>query len=135
MARPTPTLYLHSTSEDEFVLTLTVGFVDHRPLFHQRGSLLLLLLRRGFFGGSTAAHTSCLQAPTWDMVADGETSAARLETGLAMTDFPSGEEVVVEVTGLPEGVTLARGSDEGTIAAFDVTVGRSVAAGPYTPTF
>lgn len=130
----TPTLYLHSTSEDEFVLTLTVGFVDHDPC-STSAAATFAASQAGSFGGSTAAHTSCLQAPTWDMVADDETSAARLETGLAMTDFPSGEEVVVEVTGLPEGVTLARGSDEGTIAAFDVTVGRSVAAGPYTPTF
>ena len=128
----TPTLYVHSTASDEFTLSVTVGVVDRDPCSADN-AVAFAQSKAGSLGEAWPAQTSCLQAPTWNLVADGEPTAATLETGLPLGGLPGGTSVALEFSGLPEGVTITRGTDSGTQAGLTLSAEESVTPGTYTP--
>ena len=128
----TPTLYVHSTASDEFTVSVTVGVVDRDPC-SAADALAFAENKAGSLGETWPARTSCLQAPTWNLVADGEPTAATLDTGLPLGGLPEGTSVALEFSGLPEGVTINRGTDSGTQAGVTLSAEASVTPGTYTP--
>ena len=127
-----PTLYIHSTSEENFTVTITVGIIDRDPC-SPVAAATFASSRAGSFGESWPANTSCLQAPTWNLVADGEATDLILETGVNTSGLPEGQTTEISVSGLPEGVTAVRGVDSGTTATFALTASREVTPGSYSP--
>ena len=129
----TPTLYVHSTASDEFTLSVTVGVVDRDPCSADN-AVAFAQSKAGSLGEAWPAQTSCLQAPTWNLVADGEPTVATVDTGLPLGGLPEETSVALEFSGLPEGVTISRGTDSGTQAGFSLSAEASVTPGIYTPT-
>ena len=129
---PSPTLYIHSTSEEEFTIVITVGIVDRDPC-SAVAAASSAHSKAGSFGEGWSAHTSCLQAPNWSIPAEGETETVNLETGINLGGLPEGHTTDITVSGLPSGVTAVRGSDSGTRASFSLTASREVAPGSYSP--
>ena len=129
----TPTLYLHSTNSDDVTFSVTVGVIDRDPC-SASDAATFAQSQAGVLGAVWASRTSCLQAPAWTVVADGGSNTSALETGLPLTGLPAGTSVALEFSGLPDGVTITRGTDSGTQAGFTVSASEGVTPGTYTPT-
>ena len=129
---PSPTLYIHSTSEEEFTIVITVGIIDRDPC-SAVAAASSAHSKAGSFGEGWSAHTSCLQAPNWSIPAEGETETVNLETGIDLEALPEGHTADITVSGLPSSVTAVRGSDSGTQASFSLTATREVSPGSYSP--
>lgn len=125
-----PTLYVHSTTEDRFTITVTLGLVDRDPCSATQAATFATE-KAGVFGQAWAPITSCLQPPDWAVTADGEPTTLSLNTGETTTALPTGHTRTLAVAGLPEGVTWERQANTGTSLALSLVVPTPVEAGTY----
>ncbi len=128
----TPTAYVHSTSEENYAITITIGVVDRDPCSAGAASAFASS-KAGIWGETWSALTSCLQAPTWTVLADGTSTNVVLETGVPTENLPAGEMTTVSISGLPSGASFSVGGNAGTTTTVSMTAGRAVAPGTYFP--
>jgi len=125
-----PTMYVHSTTEDEFTITVTLGLIDRDPCSATQAATFATE-KAGVFGQAWEPITSCLQAPDWAVTADGEPTTLSLNTGETTTALPAGHTRTLAVAGLPEGVTWERQANTGTSLALSLEALTRVEAGTY----
>jgi len=128
----TPTAYIHSTSEENYAITITIGVVDRDPCSAGAASTFASS-HAGVWGETWSALTSCLQAPTWTVLADGKSTNVVLETGLPTENLPADETTTVSISDLPSGASFSVGRSTGTTKTLSMTASREVAPGTYFP--
>ena len=127
----TPTLYAHSTSDMDFTVTITVGLIDYDPCSVDEATSIAGS-RAGVLGTTWPSVTSCLGSPSWSITADGEASKNLVVPfDSAVGSLPEGAIRTLDLSGLPAGLTWARGDDSGSNLHMRVTAGSDVAPGVY----
>jgi LPXTG-motif cell wall-anchored protein len=127
-----PTVYIHSTSEENYAITITIGVVDRDPCSADAASTFAAS-KAGVWGETWATITSCLQSPSWTVLADEEATHVVLETGVTTENLAAGETSAVSISGLPSGVSFGVGDSSGTTMTVSMTASRAVAPGTYFP--
>lgn len=126
-----PTMYVHSTSEMDITITVTVGIIDHDPC---SGSEALALggASVGVYGTPIETLTGCLKEPVWGPVEAGSgPGTLTLELDPRTPALAEHESRVVTISGLPEGVTWTPATYSNSMLAIDLVAERTVSPGEY----
>jgi hypothetical protein len=126
-----PTLYVTPGDSKDFTMTITVGLVDADPC-SAASATAWAAAQGGTYGSVWESFTSCAASPTWSVSADGETSEPQsldFAAPYQAPSLPSTREL--SISGLPDGVTWTRVSDQGSSLRVTLTAPEHSTPGDY----
>ena len=124
-----PTAYVHSVTSNDFIISVVMTLVDHDPCSAPEG-LALAGQVAGVVGSHTPSITSCLETSTWSAAA-GETTTLGLALAEPAREVSEGQTRVLEISGLPDGVTLGMVTGANSALEFDLSVSEAAPVGNY----
>lgn len=124
-----PTAYVHSVASNDFTISVVMTLIDHDPCSTSEG-LVLAGQVVGVVGSQTPSITRCLETSTWTAPA-GDTSTLGLKLAEPARELSEGQTRVLELSGLPNGVTLGVVTGANSGLQFDLSASEDTPAGDY----
>ena len=124
-----PTLYVHSTGDQDITVVITVGVVDSDPC--ARAEAITFAAENASANATEwPTLTRCLASPSWEATA-GEETTLSLALSSAVPAYGEGQSRALSLEGLPPGVSWQRLADTDDGLAVRLSAAANVTPGDY----